>query len=57
MRRCLVCHYETDMDDVVVANGRGSCICVRCYARETGHTLVMPRALRRDVEAAMAVAG
>lgn len=52
---CIICRFETDLDDVVVGNaGGGRCVCLRCYSRETGTERPMPKALRRDVIAALA---
>jgi hypothetical protein len=46
---CVICHFATECDDVVVATVTGGCVCLRCYARETATELVMPKALRRDL--------
>ena len=54
MPTCTICHFETELDDVVVANATGLCICLRCFARETGSEHPMPKALRREVIAALA---
>lgn len=51
---CTICRFETELDDRVVGRGAEYCICVRCFARETGDERPMPKALRRDVEAALA---
>ena len=56
MFTCTICHFETELDDVAVASGTGRCICLRCYARETGTARPMPKALRREVWAALAQA-
>jgi hypothetical protein len=32
----------------------GQCICLRCYARETGTQRPMPKALRRELSATLA---
>ena len=54
MWTCRICHFETVLDDVVVATPRGSCVCLRCFIRETGSTRPLPRALRRDLVATLA---
>jgi hypothetical protein len=56
MSTCAICHFETNPDDVVVKNGRGLCVCLRCFNRETGNELRMPKLLRRQVIAALAEA-
>ena len=55
MWTCRICRFECVLDDVVVTNGRGICICLRCYVRETGSARPMSAALRHDVSAALAV--
>lgn len=54
MWTCWICRFGTELDDVVVSTAHGTCICLRCYGRETGSTRPMPAALRRDVSAALA---
>ena len=54
MSICRICRFETELDDVVVRGGGGGCICLRCYGRETGSARPMPKALRRDLQAALA---
>ncbi len=49
MHTCFICHFPTELDDVVVARGAGACVCLRCYARETGSARPMPEKLRRQV--------
>jgi hypothetical protein len=49
MRTCRICRFETELDDIVLALPSGACVCLRCYGRETGSALPMPKALRRDV--------
>jgi len=54
MRPCRICRFETELDDIVLALPSGACVCLRCYGRETGSTLPMPKALRRDLTVALA---
>jgi hypothetical protein len=54
MFRCTLCHFDAPLDDVVVAYAAGRCICLRCYARETDTTKLMPKPLRRELCAALA---
>ncbi len=54
MSICRICRFETEPDDVVVRGAAGGCICLRCYGRETGSARPMPKALRRDLQAALA---
>ena len=53
MWTCRICHFETDLDDVVAAFASGACICLRCFDRETGSALRMPKALRRELLSAL----
>ena len=54
MYRCRICHFETELDDVVVATAHGTCLCLRCYGRETDSARPMPTALQRSLSAALA---
>jgi hypothetical protein len=53
MYRCILCAFDTELDDAVVANKSGRCICLRCYLRETGGTKMMEQRLRREVIATL----
>jgi hypothetical protein len=57
MLTCRICHFETELDDVEVRQGLAHCICLRCFARETGSGRPLPKALRRQVIAALAEIG
>lgn len=54
MFRCLICHFTVELDDAIAATRRGTCICVRCFARETNSQHALSPALRREVEQALA---
>ncbi len=54
MWTCRICHFPVELDDVALALTDGRCICVRCFARETGGAIEMPKALRRELAAALA---
>ena len=54
MWTCRICHFGTVLDDVVVATAHGSCICLRCFIRETGSVRPISRALRRDLVTTLA---
>ncbi len=56
MHRCRICRFETELDDIVLRFAGGACLCLRCYSRETDSARPMPKALRRDVIAALAAA-
>ena len=44
MFTCRICHFTTEMDDVEIGGADdGTCICVRCYRRETETTKRMTR--------------
>jgi hypothetical protein len=53
MLTCTICHFDTELDDIVVTTGAGRCVCLRCYGRETESDRPMPKALRREVVAAL----
>ncbi len=54
MLTCTICHFDTELDDVVVGRAPGRCICLRCYGRATGSARSMPKALQRAVSGALA---
>ncbi|MGH2603524.1 MAG: hypothetical protein ACRDJ9_29585 [Dehalococcoidia bacterium] len=54
MWTCCICRFDTYLDDAVVPTTQGTCICLRCYGRETGSARPMPPALRRELSAALA---
>ncbi len=54
MWTCRLCCFATELDDVVVATARGSCICLRCFIQETGSTRPLSRTLRRELVATLA---
>ena len=54
MFTCIICHFETELDDVVTSGATGRCVCLRCFGRETGSTQSMPWALRRMLSAVLA---
>jgi hypothetical protein len=54
MQTCRICHFEIEMDDVVLTQADGRCICLACYGRATGTGLRMPKLLRRELSAALA---
>ena len=54
MWTCTICRFATELDDAVVTTTHGSCICLRCFDRETNQSKPMPKALRRQLIAALA---
>ena len=50
MNVCIICRFETELDDVVLF-GSSRCICLRCYMRETATARPFPARLRREVSA------
>lgn len=54
MYRCLICRFIVELDDAIAPTRRGTCICVRCYARETNTEHPLPPALRRELEETLA---
>ena len=57
MLTCVICHFETELDDVAIPGSARSCVCLRCYARETDSERPMSKELRRDLEATLAGIG
>jgi hypothetical protein len=55
MFRCSLCHFPTELNDVAARLGMSRCICLRCYARETGNAVPMPKGLRRELGRVLAV--
>lgn len=47
---CVICHFDVELDDVVVRQG-DKCICLRCLMHEAGTEQVFDKAMRRDIEA------
>lgn len=45
-----MCQFEAVLDDAIAITERGTCICVRCYARETGSERPVSRELQAAVE-------
>lgn len=54
---CLICHYETELDDVMVAPHAGRCICARCFYAEVENVKKLPTVLRREIERLVNLAG
>jgi hypothetical protein len=54
MSTCQLCRFDVTLDDVALRRGDAGCVCLACYSRETGSARPMPKALRRDVIAALA---
>ncbi len=54
MARCILCHFETVLDDVALRHDAGTCVCLGCYARETGSACPMPKSLRKAITAVLA---
>ena len=49
MTTCRICRFETELDDVAVPGGSGRCICLRCFARETGSERRLAKGLQHEV--------
>lgn len=54
MYRCTLCPFDAPLDDAVVLRADGSCICLLCYGRQTDTSVRMPKARRRQLQAALA---
>ncbi len=57
MYSCIICHFDAELDDVAVLGGARSCVCLRCYSRETNSDRPMPRRLRQDLISTLAGIG
>jgi acyl-CoA thioesterase FadM len=55
MRPCILCHFATELDDVALTLAVVGTICMRCFDRETESQRPMPKALRRQLEATLAL--
>ena len=56
MFTCTICRFETELDDVAIPAAAGRCVCLRCFARETGTARPMPKGLRGQLLATLAAA-
>ncbi len=54
MITCTICRFQAELDDVAVPGSAGRGICLTCFARETGTTKRMPRALRQELSELLA---
>ena len=54
MLSCILCRFDTELDDVAVQGPGHRCICLRCYLRETDSARPMPRELRLAIAATLA---
>ena len=53
MLTCIICRFQTELDDAISATPSGRCLCLRCYTRETGSGRPMPKPLQREVIATL----
>lgn len=56
MHTCVICRFEIPLDDAIAPTGSGRCLCLSCFARETGNTLAMPKQLRLELTAILEIA-
>ena len=54
MLHCILCAFDTEVDDAVVTGSNGRCICLRCFTRETDSQKRMAPQLRRELAATLA---
>ncbi len=54
MLRCILCAFETEVDDAVIIASNGRCVCLRCFLRETNNAKPMDQRLRRELVATLA---
>jgi len=57
MFRCIVCHFDVELDDVEIRGRHGGCVCVNCYARLVENEKRMPKELRRELVSFMTEVG
>jgi hypothetical protein len=55
MITCTICRFTTELDDVAIPATGGRCVCLHCYARETGSGVRMPPDLWRSIAAVLAM--
>jgi hypothetical protein len=53
MLRCILCAFETELDDAVVTSATGRCICLRCFTKEINDQKRMDKALRKELVATL----
>ena len=56
MTTCIICRFETELDDVVINGAAGRCVCLRCYSREVRDEHRMTPRLHRDLVEVLAEA-
>jgi hypothetical protein len=53
MLRCILCAFDTEVDDAVVTSPTGRCICLRCFTKEINDQKRMDKALRKELVATL----
>jgi hypothetical protein len=48
--QCMICTFDTALDDTWIVVRGNRCICVRCFTREVGTQRPVPAPLYFDVE-------
>ena len=51
---CVICHFETELDDVALKLSTGRCVCLSCMRRDMSEDARMTKTLRREVEDGLA---
>ena len=51
MSICTICHFGVSLDDVAMRGPAGRCVCLACFARETGSQVLMPKRLWTSIAA------
>lgn len=54
MFTCSLCHFITELDDVVARRPFGHCLCLRCWSRRMGEARPMPRFLCHEISDVLA---
>jgi hypothetical protein len=55
MLTCVICRFDVELDDVELPMGSDHCVCLGCYQRASASQRPMPKTLRREVVATLAV--
>jgi hypothetical protein len=55
MYLCVICRFAVELDDAVVPTSSGTCVCIRCFVRQTENDIKpMDKDLKLSIEALLA---
>jgi hypothetical protein len=46
---CQMCHFEVELDDVLLPSNGGRCVCLGSYLRANGQWQPVPKSVREEV--------